>query len=499
MEARNLPKSIDYTDVLPQSVPAVARRRKFYPSNGTTFNATGSSEIRIEVSSMSALLDSHSSYLEFRVTNTDAAASVGFDLGGGNVFFTALRIEQGGRVLSELQEYNRFHSAILASAQDSIEGLATSSLTGGQRAFNSGINGLSMAPTAAGQEGQAYIGAEHNSNVLMEVAAAGIDSMLFTMPIMSGLFTQNKLIPLPLVNNNSPITIVLSMANSEDVGVWDAQPAGAGVLSIDRISYNANLIEVGRDVIDQIKSVRDMSGGQLVLSGTDYEHGQGNIPIASVGEQIIRMPTRKRSIQSMFFSIQSDTFADGGAALARWNVYNLSFGGCANMLDYQLKVGSVTYPPTAIRAFQAEPVAAQGENHRSECIMELSKALGTLSFSKPTGILNTITYGLSTAGIGNGDTGDGAALTIAPGSYSVRNVCPFAMDLQSFNHTAIQSGIDTQTLSLETNLILNIGPGAPGAAVPIVGSGLQAKNVHMYVSYNQFYFFNSDGSITFEN
>lgn len=497
MEARNLPKSIDYTDVLPQSVPAVARRRKFYPANGTNFNPIGSSEIRIEVNSMSALLDSHSSYLEFRVTN-NSADTVGFDIGGGNIFFSALRIEQGGTVLSELLEYNRFHSAILSSVQDSIEGSLTASLTGGQRALNSGLADASMNIGANNLSADSYINSKHNSDLLIGAPAGNANSMLFTMPIMSGLFTQNKLIPLPLVSSQSPITIVLTMANPGDVGVWSGAPAD-GDLIIDRISYNANLIEVGRDVIDQIKSVRDMSGGQLVLSGTDYEHGQGNIPIASVGEQIVRMPTRKRSIQSMFFSIQSDTFADGGVGMARWNIYNLSYGGCANMLDYQLKVGSVTYPPTPIRAFQAEPVANLGENNRSECIMEISKALGTLSFSKPTGKLNTMTYGTDIGGMSNGDTGDGAAGTKAPGSNSTISVCPFAMDLQSFNHTAIQSGIDTQTLSLETNLILNIGPGDPGAGVPIVGSGLQAKNVHMYVSYDQFYFFNSDGGITFEN
>ena len=76
---RSIPKSINYQDVLPVAVPAVARRRRFFPANGTTFNALGSNEIRIEVGSTNALLDPQHSYLEFQITNTNGAQSLGFN------------------------------------------------------------------------------------------------------------------------------------------------------------------------------------------------------------------------------------------------------------------------------------------------------------------------------------------------------------------------------------------------------------------------------------
>ena len=162
----------------------------------------------------------------------------------------------------------------------------------------------------------------------------------------------------------------------------------------------------------------------------------------------------------------------------------------------------MVFPPTPIQAFQAEPVANAGDLKRGECVMELAKALGTLSFRNPTGRLNTLTYGVSgnlVSGITNGDTGDGAGATLAPGSNEVTVCCPFGLDLEAFQHTAIQSGVDSQTLSQESNLILTIGPGDPAAGVPIVGSGLQNKVINMFVLFDQHYYFGQDGMITFSN
>ena len=42
---RKMPSSIDYSDVLPLSVPAQSRRRKFFPVNGGEFRDNGNNEI----------------------------------------------------------------------------------------------------------------------------------------------------------------------------------------------------------------------------------------------------------------------------------------------------------------------------------------------------------------------------------------------------------------------------------------------------------------------
>ena len=495
MESRSLPKSIDYSDVLPKAIPAVARRRKFYPQNGTTFNAGGSREIRIDIHSVNSLMDPHASYLEVEVQNNNAAATFGIDIGGGHCLFETCRVEQGGRVLTEIQEYNRLHAAILNYTQDSTDSQRTASLTEFQKCMNGAVGAAGNTALAVnGLDADTYGNCKHNADTQF---GAG-DKYKFTIPLQTGLFTQDKLIPLPLLRQDAPLTLVYVLASPASVGVWSAAPA-EGDLEVVSISVNAQLIEVGRDAIEQIRQIQMMSGGQLAISGQDFEHYSDLLPAASTGEQVIRIPARKRSLKSLFFAIQSSTFANGGAGMAEDNCYSLSYAGCANMLDYQLKVGSVVYPPTPIQAFQAEPVANAGELERGESVMELAKALGSLGFRHPTGRLNTITYATNIGGIANGDTGDGAGATLAPQSISTQSVCPFGLDLDAFQHTAIEAGVDSQTLSQESNLILNIGPGDPAAAVPIVGSGLQPKNVNVFVLYDQHYYFGSDGMITFSN
>jgi hypothetical protein len=486
MESRSLPKNIDYSDVLPQSVPAIARRRRYFPVNGGQFSFDANREIRIDIHSTNSMLDPSHSYLEFEVFNENAVNSFGPDVGGGNVFFDTLRVEQGGRVLSEIQQFHRFNAAILSPCQESHQAQITNSLTNFQRAMNGvgpGAGGIT-AIAANGLDADTYGNCKHNNDNALPPNVG----YRFTIPILSGLFTQDKLLPLPLLRQDSPITIVLLMSESAVSGVWSAAP-GAGDLKVKNISYNAQLIEVGRDVIDQIKVMRDeMMGGQLAISGQDYEHNQGLIPAGSTGEQIIRMPSRKRSIKSMFFVIQSSTYANGAAGMAEDNVYSLSFAGNANVNKYQLKVGSVVYPPQPVDTFTDQ---AGEELKRGEAIMELSKALGTLSFKNPSGRLNTITYCTDIGGIANGDTGDGAANTLAPGSGSTTTFCPFGLDTDAFQQTAIEAGIDTQTMSLESNLILEVANG--------LNSGLQPKNVHIYIIYDQHYYFNSNGMITFSN
>ena len=391
MESRSLPKSIDYSDVLPKAIPAVARRRKFYPQNGTSFNFIGTREIRIEIGSVNSLMDPSHSYLEFECRNTNGAATFGYDIGGGNCLFQNVRVEQGGRVLTEVREYHRLHSAILNYCQDSTNGQFTNSLTSAQRGMNGAAGGpaAAIAPRANGTGADAYGNCRHNSDAQIPAGTG----YRFTLPIMTGLFTQDKLIPLPLVRQDAPITLVYEMAPAQDVGVWSAAPA-EGDLSIVNIAVNAQLIEVGRDVIEQMKMMQQMSGGQLAISGQDYEHNSDILPAASVGEQIIRIPARKRSMKSLFFAIQSNTFANGAAGMAADNVFNLSYAGCANMLDYQLKVGSVTYPPTPIQAFQAEPVANAGELERGEELPDYMKTKMSEDRRRILSLLASQQYGL---------------------------------------------------------------------------------------------------------
>jgi hypothetical protein len=480
MENRSLPKNIDYSDVLPQSVPAIQRRRKFYPANGATFSNKSNKQIRIEVSSPNALLDPLNSYIEFDVRNTDGAITFGADIGGGAIFFDTLTIEQGGRVLSKCQEYNKLNSKIFAMTQEQLGGKLQDSIKGLTRANNGNAISTSAAP---GSQATTYGLSQHNSVAVMGFG----DKIKFSIPVISGLFTQDKLIPLPMVAKNSPITIVLDIAVQENCGVFSANPAAVDIFEISNITYVASLIEVGGDVLNQLTMMRDeMMGGQLAISGQDWEHNSGSIAAGETGEIPIRVPARKRSLKSLFFTASSDTFNSQAQGTARWDTFNLSFCGTGEIQQYQAKVGSVVYP--------AEPIICGAlTNTNAEQFMELCKAFGSLGFNKPGGHHNVCTFGGSILGanlLNNGDieSAAGGGVIVGPQSTGVLNMVPFGLDLDAFQHTAIEGGVDTKTLAEEVNLLIKVAAG-----------NVEAKIIDVWALYDQHYYFGKDGMITFSN
>lgn len=482
-----MPSTIDYSRMLPLSIPAMASRRKFFPSNGSTFSRQGNRQIRIEIGHPSALLDASHSYLEIRLSNT-GAQTFGMDLGGANCLFENIRLEQGGKLLSYTQASNRLHSAILSPVMTNSEGAATEGITESQRSYN-GLIAASIVPRAAGQSGEQYDMAVHNSDAFH----ANGTTMRLTMPITCGLFSQNKLIPLPLVDPNAPLTLILDLGEPADAGVWNGAP-GAADLVVSECAYIAHMIEVGPDVIQQFKMVQADMGGQIAISGQDFEYFSQAVPAGTSGQLALACPARKRSIKSFLWCAQSNDLANTAGPLASLALlYNLSFAGSMNIESFQFQVGPILYPagePVKCWGFTHGGGAVGHEFERSQAAMELAKAVGTMSKTNPTGILSAISYGCNTVGLSSGENGRGGA-TLAPASNDKYCVCPFGISTDGFSRDIIESGIDTQTLAQDTNLLLNWAGGDD--------SGAEDQIVHIWALFDKHYYFNSDGSVTYSD
>jgi len=472
-EGRVLPKSVDYTKILPLAVESRSRRRSFFPVNGQSFVDNANNIIRIDVSA-SAFLDTRHSYLRFRLTNNSGQA-MGFDFGGGHGIIRRMRIEQAGTILSDCNHYNKLMSSIILPSQSGFDGLAHRSLTEGQRFANNGTNNNSAQPLPAADVSGAVASTASNTNAL--VAAGG--TYTFSIPLMNGLLgtTQSKMVPLQLLSS-SPLTIEIELAPLLDIGVYAvAAPVAGTSYTIDNVRYIAQLVEVGPEVDAQLRMVQEMSGGKLVLNGTDYTHFNGNIPAGATGNQVINVPARRKSLKSLFFVGASTTYAAAGAGGAEHGfVYNLSYGGNFNLASYQLKIGSVLYPPTPVDCqFQGGAAFDRGE-----AIAELSKCLGVLGSAHGTGVLQTTNTYVADCDVAN------MAIPVAVGANppSTLQFSPFGMDLESFQRTAIESGVNTADASLPISLILNIG-----------GANAEAINVDAYVSYDSLYFIDETGTI----
>ena len=153
----------------------------------------------------------------------------------------------------------------------------------------------------------------------------------------------------------------------------------------------------------------------------------------------------------------------------------------------------MVYPPTPINmsgttGLPNEPM------RRGEMCMELAKAFGTLGWAKPSGQLNTFCYASGVDGNGNGDNGNAVTVSVGTSSTPISNFVA-GLDLDAWQRTAIEGGVDNETLAEEANLIIDIDGNAAGPG----NSGIENKTVHMYVLFDQHYYFNRDGMITFSN
>jgi hypothetical protein len=462
---RVLPKTLDYTDVLPLAVESRARRRTFFPINGQTFQSNQANIIRIDLSA-DALLDTQHSYLRF--TFTANGDTCGFDSAGGHAFIRRLRIEQSGTILEDINSYNRLMGAIVLPCQSTNEHNDERSITEGVSTIGSRIgdganygteyevsaNYAGVAATNVGGLASAIVGGRHNKDD--QVADAG--TFEFCIPINSGIMNNDKLIPLMLMS--APLTIEIELAPSIQPVCWATDNRD---YTISNVRYIANLIEVGQDVAAQLRMVQEVSGGVLTLAGQSYRHFVGQLSNGGTGDQIINVPARVKSMKSLFFVGQ------GGGSDA-YNTYDVSFGGNMKLNEYQLKIGSVVYPPTPVRCNFGTGADNVIWSKRSEPLMELAKSWGSVGSTKGMGQLSTLTYSVSES-TRSGTGGD-------------KVYAPFGLDLEAFQRVAIESGVNTADRSLPISLILN------------TSSGTTLQNVDVFVLADALFYINADGSMS---
>lgn len=456
----SLPSSIDYTKILPIAAGNPrAMRRTFLPVNGQSFTAAGNNIVRIEISA-DQFWDPLHSYLRFNVTT--GAQTSGVDFGGGHGFLRRVRLEQAGSVIMDCNRYDRLLAGILLPSQGGVDSLAHRSLTEmityGNSVAAAGLN----TPAAAGVATGGYLTAITSSPT--QVAAGA--TINFCIPIVGGLFSQDKLVPLQLLGS-SPLTIELELAPAADAMVSAA--GGNTDYSMSNIRYIASLVDVSPDVDAQVRMVQEMSGGHIVLNSTDYTHFNGNIPANALGQQAINVPARRKSMKSLLWV---------GASQTGLNFVNYrgSFGGSLNLNSFYAKIGSINYPATPVEAnFNVNGPGGVDLNGRGEALMELSKCFGTTGSVIGTGCLNRLNYAVLP-----GTAANGQIAASVPFKF-----CPMGLDLEAFQRTAIESGVNTADRSTPITLVLDVG----------VAIG-EALNIDAYVAFDSLYYIDSSGIIS---
>lgn len=458
----SLPATMDYTKILPIAAGNPrAMRRTFLPVNGQSFTSTGNNIIRLELSA-DQFWDAKHSYLRFDVVlNNAAMLTAGLDNGGLHSLIRRLRLEQAGSILYDVNRYDKLMSAIIMPCQSNLATQADRSITEGGRFGNQGDAGnLNTAEIAANTSG-AFINGICNAEGQLAING----TITLCAPLVGSLFSQDKLVPLQLLSS-SPLTIEIELAPAADVFI-NAGAADMTDYTIQNVAYVAQLVDVAPEVDNQVRMIQELSGGAIVLNCNDYTHFNGNITANAAGQQAINVPARRKSIKSLLFVGASQTF---GAGVQR-TVYNTSSAGHMNLIDYQVKVGSIMHPATPIRC----NFNVGGDiNTRAEAFEELTKCFMPVNNVVGLGGLSRVNWAVA----------DGAAANMAI-TDGVPTYCPLGVDMEAFQRTAIEAGLDTSSRSTPISLLLNLGGGIA-----------EALNIDAYVVYDALYYIDRSGIIS---
>ena len=481
------PRSINYGDQLPLGIESRSQQKLFFPSTGGgPYSGDGTNICRIDLS-YDGLIDFANSYLTFKITNTNTDA---YSLDLGQPVIQRLRIECGGVVLEDIQNYNHLLGGILTPAQNGLSNTHTDAFNVSQPCMANVVTGhgnvTTTAPTdvqmsqhfasasgASGAVGNVVREAVNNNfaftaanpitgagagfyNILVGGAVAEYSTRHCCYKLVSGLLDNDKYIPMMLLN--APITLEITFAPQKNSGCIAGGQAFDGAINITDVRYVAHTIDLERSFYDRLRMVQQSSGGVLQIAGTSFRNYVGSI--GTTGQQSINIPARLRSIKSVFWKamVNDDD-----------HQFTLSGGGHANITGYQVKIGGNNYPPTKITANQL--------NNKITPYLQLQKAFGKLGSTVHSDLLCPINY-----------------LTDLTGTTGNVNGClradvqcafaPYGLDLESFRHE-IENGINTSGNALVMSLELDQSA-ALAAALPL----------QVFVMYDSLFYVNMDGTIS---
>lgn len=462
---RKLPKEVDYSNILPLAVPSSSNRRQFLPNNGDTFTPDGSNIIRIDINADS-MLDASSSYLQFTINNTSADATNFLATDVGVPWIQRLRIESGGITLEDIHEYGRLY-AMLEFSQ------ASQSKFENENSIFLNQSNCCATATAGAVVGavcaipRIYSNAHTNSTGDTTTRIASGTSKTCCVNLVSALLNCSHYIPLIL--QNAGLTLELSLAPNTKVGIATqsngAEPAVqvsvAPSYSIDKCRYVAHLVDMDRQFYDSLRQEMMMTGS-IALHGHGWRHFGSTIP-AGNNTFNINIPARQKSIKSIFSTFRNSAYdTDDGVAGANNELYSTSVLQRQNISGWFYKIGSVNYPQSSV---------AVGASNLAPTLCELQKAFGKLGTYDSESCMSINTYNANIVGCAGGDP--------------VETFC-IGYDLEAFQKSALESGVNTAERALPINLELTFD-----------GLG-SANNITCdnYVCADQFFYVNSDGTMS---
>ena len=507
-DGRVAPPQLNYDNVLPLAIESRSNRREFLPVNGQLFsNRTGATICRIDVNADS-MLDATHSYLECVITNKGGVTNFLALNNFSPSWIQRLRIESGGVVIEDINEYSRLYSMltlaqtpkdyvknnlatlglykqhtsanIIGNVASSLDVCSNGGSTVADNAQSTPSTDELLYPMSAGAVVSGINAFEANGTPtgadILTPSADGLagahsfvrlnngNSRTMCIPLVSGFLNMSKYIPLIMMN--AGFTIELTLCDANRIGITQTEVAdtasGAFVNSdweITAVRYVAHLIDLDRSFYDRLRMVMDSAGGVLQLAGQTYRHFSGLFAGNGANTQItISLPARVKSVKSIF-----GTFIVASQMGSNAN-YDTSVFQRVGLTSFRFEIGSVRYPQT--------DVSCAGDDNQAQREAELDKAFGKIG-----------DYQHQKAYSAKHTTNDAGSRDGSSFNKSCLSAFIVGYDFEAFNRVMLEQGIDTSSRSLPINFIGNID-GKAGADV----------RADFYVLCDAIYYINLDGT-----
>tara|TARA_R110000824_G_scaffold24870_2_gene87093 strand:- start:2461 stop:4026 length:1566 start_codon:yes stop_codon:yes gene_type:complete len=514
---RVAPPQVNYDNVLPLAIESRSNRREFLPVNGQRFsNDGGSTIVRIDVNADS-MLDATHSYLECNIRNDAAAPAAGTNFlalnGLGPSWIQRLRIESGGVVIEDINEYSRLYAMLVLNQCPkeyvknnlALMGMyqehksSSLNIAAGGFTFDLVSNGATTA--AAGASSTPAVSDLHynmssrgilggvlstTNNGIGEVVVptdegltgvhrstrlGAAQSLNMCIPLVSGFLNMDKYVPLVMMN--AGFTIELTLCDANRIGITQTEGSAAGNnnstfvasnWSVSGVKYVAHLIDLDRSFYDSLRMVMESSGGVLQLAGQSYRHFSGSLP-AGAGEATITLPARVKSIKSIFGTFINSVQVGGTGT------YDTPVFQTGGISGFRFEIGSVRYPQTDVDCGTYLNASHRNPLSGSQREAELEKAFGKIGdyqHQKAYSAINTCNVSVARSGT-NFRNSTLSAFTIG-------------YDFEAFQRVALEAGINTADRSLPINCIITRAQSAT------------LMRADFYVLVDAIFFINLDGT-----
>ena len=419
-----VPSVLRYSDILKVGSPlADLQYHTLIPSNGATFSPQQQIRIPFNVPT-DAFCNLKGAYLKMKVNNNTASASGATTPGkialdpqaGVGALIDTWRIHSGtGALIEEIQHYNAIYALM-------------SNLTPPQHTQSSLNIQDGASESALTQQSVAGSGSNAVVDETSRVSILRTASATFTHIPMSGFFQSDRLCPLGFSTGTAYIEITLPQSGTPFIS--DSDEASAIDWTVSNIELHVPVLRMSAEFNNSFRQLL-ASGLPINWHSQSFHNVQTNVASGTTGSTTLTMATRKRSVKSVITMFRKSTDINDD------NVDSCSARKTLGISEYNYTVGGLKMPSKNIACSTTD--------------------LGEV-YANLVGCLSNLGNIYSATGM-NRDT-----FYLASDTGNVASKVAYAIDLEAYGHSDVQSGKNLANQGLPLVFEANLGSGSANQA-----------------------------------